>query len=184
MVSPEQGETQYPIPADTIEVNDAVIMRRLTQADAGRFHQFFVDNGAYLRDMMPPSGPPTPDQVNGMLTAFEAAHSLGRASIWGVFLRDSPADLHGNVQFSGRSGDVVELGYMRAENVPDRIRMSEAVSAVIRHGAEDLGIQRFRAQTAPDNVASRRLIERLGGVLDTSTETGSNLEQWEIRVND
>lgn len=182
MVNPEQGEGQYSLPAELIEVNNVVIMPRLTPADTERFHRFFANNESYLRDMMPPSGPPTIEKVGGMFTSFESAHGIGRAAIWGVVLRESPEELHGNVQVSNRVGNTVELGYMRAENVPASIRMSEAVRAVIRHGVDDLGIRRFRAMIAPDNAASQRLIQRLGGVRDAETDSG--MVRWEIRYDD
>jgi RimJ/RimL family protein N-acetyltransferase len=56
----------------------------------------------------------------------------------------------------------VELVYMLARRAWGRGLATEASTAVLRYGFEELGLERVYALTMPGNLRSRRVLERLG----------------------
>ncbi len=56
----------------------------------------------------------------------------------------------------------VELVYMLGRGAWGRGLASEASTAVLRYGFEELGLERVYAITMPGNLRSRRVLERLG----------------------
>lgn len=71
-----------------------------------------------------------------------------------------------------------EIGYMLIEDAYKRKGlMHEAIQPVIKYGFEDMKLHRIEAITHPNNIASRRLLEKNGftfeGVLREHYYTGS-----------
>lgn len=69
-----------------------------------------------------------------------------------------------------RNGDIFDLGYCFHSAYHANGYAYESTSAVIEYFAKERGAANFTAETALDNVPSRRLLEKLGFV-HTSTET-------------
>lgn len=57
-----------------------------------------------------------------------------------------------------------EIGYELAPEHWGKGLMPEALRAIFRYGFEEMGLHRVEANLAPDNVASRRVLEKLGFV--------------------
>ena len=61
--------------------------------------------------------------------------------------------------------------------------MSEAVGAVVEHAFGSMGMGRLYAQTSPQNMASLRMLRKIGfvqeGILRQSTRRGGN---WDDSV--
>lgn len=57
-----------------------------------------------------------------------------------------------------------EIGYILASDWWGQGLMTEAVSAILTFGFKTMGLHSVEAQTAPENTASRRLLEKLGFV--------------------
>ena len=60
----------------------------------------------------------------------------------------------------------IELGYALGKDAQGQGLMTEAVRAACRHAFDVLGIRRIEAEVNPDNVASCRLLERVGFTLE------------------
>jgi [ribosomal protein S5]-alanine N-acetyltransferase len=70
----------------------------------------------------------------------------------------------------------LELGYIIAPKHQRKGLGREAVRAVLDHCVEELGAHRIEALIHPDNVASRRLVERLG----FRCEGGPLIDYWKV----
>lgn len=66
-----------------------------------------------------------------------------------------------------------ELGYVLGRSAWGQGYMREALVALLDHGFTTLGLHRVEADTDPRNLASRRLLEQLGFVLE-----GTLRERW------
>ena len=82
---------------------------------------------------------------------------------WGIVLREENrviGDL--GFYFSEKRYYTVDLGYMVARPYWRRGVAAEAVGAAVQFGFETLGVHRINVDTRMDNIASVRLIEKLG----------------------
>jgi ribosomal-protein-alanine N-acetyltransferase len=140
-----------------------LVLRRMTLADAGFYLIHFSD----------------PDIVE--LTAFDAPENIERATQellefcikpfeenkgirWGIVLKDE-AELIGTIgyhQWVKASGHHIRVGYDLAATYRRRGIMTEALEAVLRYGFETMRLNKVEALTDLRNVASIRLLEKLG----------------------
>lgn len=63
-------------------------------------------------------------------------------------------------------GHTAEIGYTLHAWARGKGFATEAAAALIDHLVDDIGVHRLEASTHPDNVASNRVLERLGFVLE------------------
>jgi RimJ/RimL family protein N-acetyltransferase len=76
-------------------------------------------------------------------------------------------------------GGVAEIGFTLARSAQGRGIAFEAASAVVDDLVERLGMHRIAAELAPENVASARLLERLGMTYESQTERSTWVRgQW------
>jgi len=57
---------------------------------------------------------------------------------------------------------MASLGYYGDKDYSGRGYMTEGMGLVLRYAVEDLGLHRLEANIQPDNIASRKLVKRLG----------------------
>lgn len=86
-------------------------------------------------------------------------------ALWVLQLSDGSGRIVGNLSFKGLdTHGMVEIGYGMDPEYQGKGLMTEAVSAVIRWASERPGITSIEAETAPDNIASQRVLEKAGFV--------------------
>lgn len=151
-----------------------LVLRRMTLADAEFYLRHFSD----------------PDIVE--LTAFDAPENIAKARQellefcikpfeenkgirWGIVLKGE-TELAGTIgyhQWVKAGGYHARVGYDLAAAYRRRGIMTEALMAVLRYGFETTRLNKVEACTDPRNVASIRLLEKLGfhqdGVLRENT---------------
>jgi RimJ/RimL family protein N-acetyltransferase len=99
--------------------------------------------------------------LGGLLRAAEE-HGEQRPFGYYQIRRLSDGVAIGGIGFKGRpDGGVVEIGYGMAPSARGHGYASEAVEAIVELAA-GLGVTTIRADTEPDNAASRRTLERAG----------------------
>lgn len=106
----------------------------------------------------------------------------GKGISWGITLRGSRELIGGcsfNAWLHGRS--VGELGYELARPYWNQGIMTEALTAVIRYGFETARLQRAQAWVMPQNVASARVLAKLGF---TDRGVRENMGYWNGRFHD
>ncbi|NIK67817.1 GNAT family N-acetyltransferase [Paenibacillus sp. BK720] len=103
------------------------------------------------------------DQAQALIDYFAAGYAEKRGIRWGIE-RKGTMGLIGTIGFHLWSPKHrrAEIGY---ELLPESWRngyASEAISAVLRYGFRELGLNRIGAVVFTDNVASSRLLAKLG----------------------
>lgn len=99
-------------------------------------------------------------------TAIRSAmedHENGRVRSWGV-VHKADQRLIGTAGFQWWRPDSAsaEIGYLMSRDYWGRGLMPEAVRAVLQFGFERMKLNRIEARLIPDNVASVRLLEKVG----------------------
>jgi ribosomal-protein-alanine N-acetyltransferase len=84
---------------------------------------------------------------------------------WVALARDESVVV-GSAGFLGRPNDAgeIELGYGIVDEFRNRGYATEAAAALVEWGLAQPGVRRVVARSAPDNVASTRVLEKTGFV--------------------
>lgn len=86
-------------------------------------------------------------------------------TLWVLQLNDGSGNIAGSLSFKGLDENgVVEIGYGINPRYEGRGLMTEAVSAVVHWASQQPGVLSIEAETAPDNIASQRVLEKAGFV--------------------
>jgi len=102
------------------------------------------------------------EQITQMKTTYERTDGIG----WGITLKEQNIVI-GMVGFWQWSySNRVMLGYDLARDYWGKGIASEAVREIIRFGYEKMELNRIEAETIEDNHESRRMLEKLGFVLE------------------
>jgi len=115
--------------------------------------------GTTTTDLPAAPGWPHPDTASGLAYA-----ELGA---WTWLVVDDDGRIAGECGVKGLPGEdgVVEIGYGLAGPSRGRGLGGQAVAALVNELGRKAGVRRIDAQVALDNLASRRLLERLGFTL-------------------
>lgn len=132
---------------------------RLTPLRKGDFLVFsrLIGNARVRRYL----GGPVP-LTKRLATFRKALHPPPAVNVWAVRTKRGKTLLGMVVLAPYQSTADVELSYQMSPPFWHRGLAFEAVSAVIRHAHEELGHPRVLAETQHRNVASGRMLERLG----------------------
>ena len=140
---------------------------------------------ALLLDARAPRISPPPPDVRTVMESMAQALEKGPEEAgwwcWYYVLHDRGAGqrvLIGNGGFKGRPTDdgMVEIGYSMLPQFRDSGYATEAVRALVAWAFEDPRVKRVIAETARDNAASSRVLNRAGFV-----QRGKSLEEGPIR---
>lgn len=84
-------------------------------------------------------------------------------TLWVMTLKDERETVVGNLDFKGLDASrVVEIGYATTPGYEGRGLMTEAVGAMIRWAVATGLVDAAEAETAPENAASQRVLEKNG----------------------
>jgi ribosomal-protein-alanine N-acetyltransferase len=102
------------------------------------------------------------DEAVGIVEQRAKGFETGRGIRWGIAHKPSNY-LIGSCGFTwNKESNAAEVGYELASQFWRRGIMSEALRAILNYGFEVKGMQFVTAEIMPDNIASRRLLEKLG----------------------
>lgn len=158
-----------------------LVIRRWSEGDAALLRAAIDGSLEHLRAWMPwaMNEPDSIENTRARLAGYAASFDAGEDFVVGLFDPDESrvvgaAGLHRRIVEDG-----LELGYwIRADQVR-RGYATEAAFALTNAGLALDGIHRVRIHCDPNNMASRRIPERLGYTLieirrgDTTTPTGA-----------
>jgi ribosomal-protein-alanine N-acetyltransferase len=101
-------------------------------------------------------------QAAALIERIQERHELGTAVRWGI-ARQADDRVIGTCGYHfDQDPHRAEIGYDLAQAFWRQGIMTEALAAMLAHGFEDLGLNRIAALVLPGNVASDRLLRRLG----------------------
>ncbi|MGL4597526.1 MAG: GNAT family N-acetyltransferase [Bacteroidia bacterium] len=105
------------------------------------------------------------DQAAVLLFYWRKQFALGEGVRWGIELREEKK-LIGTAGFKTQNKQhrTGEIGYELNPEYWNRGLMTEALQAITQFGLEQLNLHTITANIAPDHVASRRVLEKLGFV--------------------
>ena len=148
---------------------ERLVLRRFTQADVDCL--FELDNDPDVMRFIN-GGTPTPRDIiqNDILPGF--LHYDERFLGYGVWaaIEKATGGFLGWLSFrpaEGTPGEV-NLGYRFRRDAWGKGYATEGARALVRKGFSELGVQRVVATTYEDNLASRRVMEKLGMTLSPS----------------
>jgi ribosomal-protein-alanine N-acetyltransferase len=107
-------------------------------------------------------------ETDAYLADMIAAREAGTDAVWAIGVAPGHAaagtiGLHGiRHQFRAWRVDRAELGYWIAPSLHGQGLMTEAAREVLRFGFEDLALHKITVSCVPENLGSRRVIEKLG----------------------
>lgn len=139
---------------------DRLILRPFTSNDLDALASIGSDPDVmhYIGDGKPQSREQTEQRLNAIIE-HHSRHGFG---LWAAVDKSS-GDLMGfcGLQLLDNTSEV-EVGYRLAKRFWGMGLASEAAMASLRYGFEDLGLDRIVAVVHPENIASRRVIEKIG----------------------
>jgi ribosomal-protein-alanine N-acetyltransferase len=156
---PGGGEQRGRAACDSLETA-RLLLRPFTPADVDELHQITRDPEVmrHIGDGHALTRAETGRNLAMIISAFER-RGFGR---WAVVPKETGA-LAGYCGLSMGNLEVgVELAYLLSRSEWGRGLATEAGAACLRYGFEQLGLGSIAALTRPDNVRSRRVMERLG----------------------
>ncbi|WP_377891327.1 GNAT family N-acetyltransferase [Alkalihalobacillus sp. R86527] len=103
------------------------------------------------------------EEAEGVLMSFQKGFENQQAVRWGIARKDTN-EIIGTCGFHNWSKRVgrIELGYDLIEEAEGKGYMSEALSAIIPYGFDELQLNRIGALIHQDNSSSRKLVHKLG----------------------
>lgn len=131
---------------------ERLLLRRFVPEDAEALHAFLSDPEVVRYEPYPP-------QSMAECEA-EAARRAGNPAFWAI-CRLEDGQMIGNIYLAQRGFEGWELGYVLARSTWGKGYATEACTAMLDHVFAQ-GAHRVYAQCNPDNIASWRLMERLG----------------------
>jgi ribosomal-protein-alanine N-acetyltransferase len=135
-------------------------LRQATQEDAGDIFAIFSDpDVTQFHDLDTFTHL---NQARGVIARRTRGFENGRGIRWGI-TRKPDSDLIGSCGFTwDREANAAEVGYELASHFWRQGIMSEALCAILNYGFEIKGVQFVIAEIMLENLASRRLLKKLG----------------------
>lgn len=147
----------------TTVATERLALRPLTLADAPRFFEIFGDPRTNVHN---PVGPCTDLRAATSMLAARAGHWARHGfGQWAIALRERPDALigFGGVAWRDYDGtDRLNLGYRFAADAWGRGYATELGTAALHYAFADLGQPAVHAIVRPTNLASVRVLEKLG----------------------
>ncbi|MFC5528829.1 GNAT family N-acetyltransferase [Cohnella yongneupensis] len=149
----------------TIETN-TLRLRQITTRDAGDLYGFY--SGRDFTKYLDWDGPSSIDECIGMINHWNERFQHNLLIPWGISTRYSPI-LIGTIMvmpMKGTFADVprfpLTLSYDLREEYWNSGVMTEGLTAALDYTKQHLGPHRIQAEVVPENVASLKLLQKLG----------------------
>lgn len=144
---------------------DRLLIRTYESSDALDLHQFVRDNVFFLYETGPMTlkNNITVSKSKAFLELLEKERQSGKWVWNGIFEKETNAFL-GQITIYNIEKNLLtcELGYFITVDEMGKGYGTEALEAITQYCFQELDIQRIRLRIKPDNLASKRLAEKLG----------------------
>lgn len=158
-------------PDKVVLQTERLILRLPNRRDSAALTAFYIEN----REFLQPFAPIFSEELfsergwRGRIEATIAEYRGGRGLRLILVPRSEQSSIVGVVNFTSITsfpGYLSNLGYSIAENQQGRGLMTEALRVSIAYMFEELHLHRIEANYMPRNVASARVLEKLGFVIE------------------
>ena len=140
---------------------DRLILRRLTADDACDMYENWANDEKVTRFLRWTPHKSVAESENILKTLFLPHYDDEKYLAWGIELKENHK-LIGMVDMRINSDDVGEPGYVIGEKYWGKGIVLEALSRIIKHCFEDIGMYRITAVHSVNNPASGRVMEKSG----------------------
>jgi len=146
---------------------DRLILKVLNSDSANDVLKFYMDNSDIFEKYEPMLGDDfytLSHQEKILEYEYKSIVNLNMIRYW-IFSKDNPNEIIGTVSLRNIVKPIYSsctIGYKMDRNHMNMGYCSEAISCIIPHVSDDLGIHRFEALVLPDNAPSIHMLEKLG----------------------
>ncbi len=149
-----------------LEINtDRLLIRTYQSKDAADLHQFVQDNTYYLYETAPMTlrNNVTLLRSRAFLEMVERERQAGKW-IWNAIFLKSSNQFIGQVSIYNLEEDskTCELGYFITKEQTSNGYATETLRAIVKYCFEELNRNSIRLRIKPDNIASKRVAEKVG----------------------
>ncbi|RST77214.1 N-acetyltransferase [Siminovitchia acidinfaciens] len=136
-------------------------LKEVRHTDAKDLHEFLSDGEVRKYIGIPPYT--KMEETYKEIEWYDKIFNTKTGIRWGIALKDDPTII-GSCGFLNisQSNFRAEIGYELHRSYWRQGIVSEALEAVIKYGFEEMKLNRSEALIEPENVASVKLVERLG----------------------
>lgn len=183
--------------------SERLILRTGTVRDAGEITRYFERNRAFLmpyEPIQPPAFYTKPVQKELINHDAKERESGTALRLW-IFLKEEPNRVIGSVRFSSVIRGAFQscfLGYRLDQSLERNGYMTEALGVAIPYAFRQLSLHRIEANVMPRNIASRRVVEKLGfreeglarkylkinGTWEDHLHYAMTIEEWRGEIKD
>jgi RimJ/RimL family protein N-acetyltransferase len=156
-----------------------LVLRPFTEDDAEPLYGILCQDD--ILRYFPNPGPPSPERVQ-RLVAHQLVHWAERGLGWWAVQPRGTQELIGwcGLQFLPETQET-EVGYLLSRPFWGRGLTTEAATTSLRFGFEELGLESIIGLVHPDNIASRRVLEKLGmGFVDRAIYFGMECLRYSL----
>jgi [ribosomal protein S5]-alanine N-acetyltransferase len=138
-----------------------IILRRIEKGDAHDIFKYLSDKEVMKHYGTEPFQ--TVDEAISAISRYESLFAEKRGIRWGITLKGENKVIGSCVFYNMVSEHYrTDIGFVLSKDYWGQGIAQEAVKAVIKYGFEFLNINRVEAVIEPSNVASQKLVDRLG----------------------
>lgn len=156
-----------------------LILRRFEETDFKSLTSMMTD-----AETMHYTGFRKPQPIEKIRELLAKWHSEGTSSlgVWAVVHIDSK-DFIGWSMLKMTDSDFPELGYMLSKEKWGMGYATELAAAILDHAFSNLKVAKVSAITSPDNLASIRVLEKIGMCISDENKPGSESLRYECESN-
>ena len=156
-------------------------LRRLQMSDLPAMIE--LETNPQIVRFTPRRFPLSPDQIRERLQSFlDQAPAREPFGIWGAFLRTTDV-LASWYMLMPTGKEFPELGYMTPERHWGHGYTTEGARCLIDHAFRDLQVKGVLALTDPDNLGSKKVLEKLGFIWTAEITQQDKVLQREITLD-
>ena len=136
------------------------LVRETTVEDVDSFYEIYAEPGItdYTEDLFEDKD----EEIQYTIDYAQNVYALYEYGVWTV-LDKTTGQVVGRAGLSMREGfEIPELGYVIRREYQQRGVATEVCSAILSYGKHTLGFEKVQALTKRENVASERLLKKLG----------------------
>lgn len=138
-----------------------LLLRKIDVADAPVLYQYWSDPA--VTKHMNIVAFDHEEQAAGMIRFLNALAEQGQAFRWSIVSKRRKQVI-GSCGFNNwdQENQRAEIGYELGQRYWGKGLMTEALTALIQYGYQHMNLHRIQALVEPQNIPSRRVLERLG----------------------
>ena len=141
-----------------------LVLKEMTANDAQVL--FDMRSSSDLMKYIDRPKPNTIDDIYELIQKMRQMKIKGEGISWGIYRKENPGLNIGNIGLFRIIAEHyrAEIGYMLQANEHQNGIMFEAMQAIIKYGFEKMNLHSIEANINPENMASRKLLEKTGFV--------------------